>query len=338
MSVTDTTSGLSLKDILANSSKTVTNTSSDGLAAATKSTTGKNELGKDAFLQLLVTQLKNQNPLDPQDNSAFVAQLAQFSSLEGITTLNSTVSSLAGNYNSSQALQASSLVGRNVIVQTNSVQLDDPSKGMTGSVTVPSSIAGGTVSITDSSGTVVRTIDLGSRAAGSASFTWDGKDKDGKDKDGKDIQFAWRFGVIDSDAVNAYATPGGFVFVTVGLLRQLKSESELAGVLGLIPEAAPAGAENAIGGISDADMEKGQMRCDVNISVRPKGQAELGTKIELKNLNTISGVRRSLWTWRRRRWKKLAGLVQLATMMFISAASCKKRSGRAFECSGPCPS
>jgi flagellar basal-body rod modification protein FlgD len=137
-------------------------------AAATNSATGGQALGKDAFLQLLVTQLKNQNPLDPQDNSAFVAQLAQFSSLEGITTLNSTVSGLAGNYNSSQALQASSLVGRNVIVQTNSVQLDDPSKGMTGSVTVPSSIAGGTVSITDSSGTVVRTIDLGSRAAGNA--------------------------------------------------------------------------------------------------------------------------------------------------------------------------
>jgi flagellar hook assembly protein FlgD len=60
-------------------------------------------LGKDAFLQLLVTQLKNQNPLDPQDNGAFVAQLAQFSSLEGITTLNDTSARLAGNYNSSQA-------------------------------------------------------------------------------------------------------------------------------------------------------------------------------------------------------------------------------------------
>jgi beta-barrel assembly-enhancing protease len=53
-----------------------------------------------------------------------------------------------------------------------------------------------------------------------------------KDKDGRDITFAWRFGVIDSEAVNAYATPGGFVFVTVGLLRKLNSESELAGVLG----------------------------------------------------------------------------------------------------------
>ncbi len=179
MSVSDTTSSLSMNDILANSSKKTSSTTTGGIASATNSATGGKALGKDAFLQLLVTQLKNQNPLDPQDNSAFVAQLAQFSSLEGITTLNSTVSSLAGNYSSSQALQASSLVGRNVIVQTNTVQLDDPSKGMTGSVTVPSSIAGGTVSITDSSGAVVRTIDLGSRAAGSASFTWDGKDKDG---------------------------------------------------------------------------------------------------------------------------------------------------------------
>ncbi|WP_426202837.1 flagellar hook assembly protein FlgD [Pseudomonas sp. TWP3-1] len=179
MSVTDSTSTLSMKDLLANSAKKTSSTTSDGIASATNSTTGGQALGKDAFLQLLVTQLKNQNPLDPQDNSAFVAQLAQFSSLEGITTLNSTVTGLAGNYNSSQALQASSLVGRNVIVQTNSVQMDDPSKGMTGSVNVTSSIAGGTVTITDKDGKAVRTIDLGSRAVGSASFTWDGKDNNG---------------------------------------------------------------------------------------------------------------------------------------------------------------
>lgn len=164
MSVSDVSNTISTKDLLANSSKKTSSTA-DGIASATNSSTGGQALGKDAFLQLLVTQLKNQNPLDPQDNSAFVAQLAQFSSLEGITTLNSTVSGLAGNYNSSQALQASSLVGRNVIVQTNTAQLDDPTKGLTGSVTVPSSIAGGTVTITDKDGKTVRTIDLGSRAA-----------------------------------------------------------------------------------------------------------------------------------------------------------------------------
>ena len=115
MSVTDTTNAPSLKDILANSSKTTSNTSADGLAAATNSATGKQSLGKDAFLKLLVTQLNNQNPLDPQDNSAFVAQLAQFSTLEGITTLNSSVNAITGNYKSSQALQASSLVGLSLI-------------------------------------------------------------------------------------------------------------------------------------------------------------------------------------------------------------------------------
>ena len=87
MSVTDSTSGLSLNQVLANSAQTATTDTS--LAAASKAVAGSSSsLGKDAFLQLLVTQLKNQNPLDPQDNTAFVAQLAQFSSLEGITTLN----------------------------------------------------------------------------------------------------------------------------------------------------------------------------------------------------------------------------------------------------------
>jgi flagellar basal-body rod modification protein FlgD len=178
MSVTDSTSGLSLKDILANSSiKTTTTT--DGLASATNSATGNKALGKDAFLQLLVTQLKNQNPLEPQDNGAFVAQLAQFSSLEGITTLNDTVSGLASNYNSSQALQASSLVGRSVIAPGDKAVVDT-SKSLSGTVVVPSSVAGATLKITDANGKTVRTIDLGAQKAGNASFIWDGKNDAGE--------------------------------------------------------------------------------------------------------------------------------------------------------------
>ncbi|PYY66483.1 flagellar biosynthesis protein FlgD, partial [Pseudomonas jessenii] len=132
MSVSDSTSGLSLNDILANSS-IKTNTTTDGLASAAGSASGNKALGKDAFLQLLVTQLKNQNPLEPQDNGAFVAQLAQFSSLEGITTLNDTVSGLASNYNSSQALQASSLVGRSVIAPGDKAVVDT-TKSLSGTV------------------------------------------------------------------------------------------------------------------------------------------------------------------------------------------------------------
>jgi flagellar basal-body rod modification protein FlgD len=90
------------------------------------STTGQagSALGKDAFLQLLVTQMKNQNPLDPQDNGEFVAQLAQFSSLEGIQSLNDSVNGILTGIGSSQALQASSLVGRSVIVQTDKAVVD----------------------------------------------------------------------------------------------------------------------------------------------------------------------------------------------------------------------
>ncbi|WP_223432457.1 flagellar hook assembly protein FlgD [Pseudomonas sp. GL-B-26] len=178
MSVTDTTSSLSLKDILANSS-IKTSTTTDGLASATNSATGNKALGKDAFLQLLVTQLKNQNPLEPQDNGEFVAQLAQFSSLEGITTLNDTVSGIASNYNSSQALQASSLVGRSVIAP-GSKAVVDTSKSMTGTVVIPASVPGTTLKITDTDGKTVRTIDMGAQSAGNASFIWDGKNDAGE--------------------------------------------------------------------------------------------------------------------------------------------------------------
>ncbi|WP_275423023.1 flagellar hook assembly protein FlgD, partial [Pseudomonas aeruginosa] len=80
----NSTGGVNLNDVLAASGVSTGTTKKPS-----PENTDKNALGKDAFLQLLVTQMQHQNPLDPQDNSEFVAQLAQFSSLEGITTLNS---------------------------------------------------------------------------------------------------------------------------------------------------------------------------------------------------------------------------------------------------------
>jgi len=135
-------------------------------------------LGKDSFLQLLVTQMKNQNPLDPQDNTAFVAQLAQFSSLESMQNLTSTVGGIASNYASSQALQASSLVGRSVIVEGGSTVVDT-AKGMSGSVVVPASSSVTSVKIYDTSMKLIDTIDLGTQPAGTTSFTWDGTGSDG---------------------------------------------------------------------------------------------------------------------------------------------------------------
>ena len=174
MSVTDSVSNKTLNQVLANSAQAkATDTS---LAAASKAVAGNDKaLGKDAFLQLLVTQLKNQNPLDPQDNTAFVAQLAQFSSLEGITTLNDSVNSITGGLQSSQALQASSLVGRSVIVQTGEALVDTASeKPFNGTVVVKEADTKPTITITDADGELVRTIQMPAQKAGNVDFTWDG--------------------------------------------------------------------------------------------------------------------------------------------------------------------
>ena len=179
MSVTDSTSGLTLNQVLANSAQAKTTDTS--LAGASKAVAGSSSLGKDSFLQLLVTQLKNQNPLDPQDNTAFVAQLAQFSSLEGITTLNDSVNSITGGLQSSQALQASSLVGRSVIVQTGEALVDTASeKPFNGTVVVKEADTKPTITITDADGELVRTIQMPAQKAGNVDFTWDGKNDDGE--------------------------------------------------------------------------------------------------------------------------------------------------------------
>ena len=73
-------------------------------------------LGRDAFLQLFTAQLKNQNPLDPMENEAFVAQLAQFSSVEGIKGMQSSLETLVGNLREQSLLTGSQLVGKRVAV------------------------------------------------------------------------------------------------------------------------------------------------------------------------------------------------------------------------------
>ncbi|PSS56342.1 flagellar hook assembly protein FlgD [Pseudomonas sp. BBP2017] len=202
-SVNDTTVGVNLNDVLKASVKKTTDTnSSSGVASATNSKTGNQTLGKDAFLQLLVTQMRNQNPLDPQDNSEFVAQLAQFSSLEGITSLNESVTAISGSYKSSQALQASSLVGRSVIAQTDKAVVDT-TKSFNGSVVVPQSLSNATVTITDKDGKVVKTIDLGEQKAGNAAFVWDGTDDAGEKVDPGTYTFAAKT-TIDGKQLDMY--------------------------------------------------------------------------------------------------------------------------------------
>ncbi|MBV1877537.1 MAG: flagellar hook assembly protein FlgD [Pseudomonadales bacterium] len=137
------------------------------------------ELDKNAFLKLMVTQLNNQDPLSPQENGEFIAQLAQFSSVEGIENLNSTVEVMSNSLQSSQALQASALVGRSVQVNTDSSYLS-ADENITGNIKLESSSSSLVVNITNASGERVEQVDLGSQARGDIRFSWDGIDKEGK--------------------------------------------------------------------------------------------------------------------------------------------------------------
>ncbi|AYC32507.1 flagellar hook assembly protein FlgD [Pseudomonas cavernae] len=143
-----------------------------------KSETKSKELGKNEFLNLLVAQLNNQNPLEPQGNGEFIAQLAQFSQVEGVEKLNDSMSSLLSGYQSSQALQASSLVGRKVIVPSETAVVDT-SETFKASAVLPTSSSNVYVNIYDSAGSVVNRVNLGEQAAGNVSFMWDGKDSSG---------------------------------------------------------------------------------------------------------------------------------------------------------------
>lgn len=138
----------------------------------------KNELGQDAFLQLLVTQMNNQNPLNPQDNSEFVAQLAQFSSVEGITKLNGQMETMSSSFQSSTALQASALVGRQVLVPGEKLNVVS-GNAVKGIIDVGSSTSQLTLSVFNESGVMVDQDIMGSAGEGTKAFTWDGKDSSG---------------------------------------------------------------------------------------------------------------------------------------------------------------
>ncbi len=129
------------------------------------------------FLTLLVTQMQNQDPMNPMDNAQITSQLAQLSTVQGISNLNSTVSGLASQLQANQVLQGASLVGQTVMAQGNVLSLG--SAGAAGGVNLTTAADTVSVNIMNSAGTVVRTLSLGQEPGGLARFTWDGKDSSG---------------------------------------------------------------------------------------------------------------------------------------------------------------
>ncbi|ODS23800.1 flagellar biosynthesis protein FlgD [Candidatus Endobugula sertula] len=133
-----------------------------------------NELGQSVFLELMITQLENQDPLSPQENSDFIAQLAQFSSVEGLERLNTNFDDFSGNFRSNQALEASSLVGRPVSVPTSEAQLVE-NGFVGGTITLPQSTTELTINIYNEDNALVQQVPLGTQRVGDVVFRWDGK-------------------------------------------------------------------------------------------------------------------------------------------------------------------
>jgi flagellar basal-body rod modification protein FlgD len=155
-------------------SNTATSTAATGLSAADymKKTTG---LNKDDFMKLFITQLQNQDPLNPQDSSAMVTQMAQITQVEQAYNTNTNLQNLLNATNSSSSMSAVSFIGKTISAQGSQVNLT------TGSPTqlnfnLASSASQVQVAIQDSNGRTVRTVTMGNTSAGDGSLAWDGKD------------------------------------------------------------------------------------------------------------------------------------------------------------------
>jgi flagellar basal-body rod modification protein FlgD len=149
-----------------------------GLTAPVADNSARTELGQQDFLKLMITQFKNQDPFEPMDNGDFLGQLAQFSTVNGIESLNEGFSGLSASMQSDQILQAASLVGHKILASTNIGYLQERGE-ISGAVELDSSASNLQIEITNSAGELVQRLDLGEQQPGLARFTWDGRDVDG---------------------------------------------------------------------------------------------------------------------------------------------------------------
>lgn len=153
--------------------------SSTGSSLTTAASTGSSQLGKQDFLNLLVKQLQYQDPLNPMDDKDFVAQLAQFSSLEQLTNISTGIDSLNKSQDRQQMMQAVGFIGKEVKASGYSVNKNGTAVSKM-YYTLPSDATAVTINIMDANGNIVRSDALGAQTAGEHGYVWDGKNTDGK--------------------------------------------------------------------------------------------------------------------------------------------------------------
>ena len=189
------------------------------------------------FLSLLVAQLKNQDPLNPMDNAEITTQLAQISTVNGIEQLNRSMKSLSTGFEGLQSVQATTLAGRQVMLDGSTLNLDNGQA--TGGFELDQPADRLAVTIVDAAGALVRSVDLGAQPAGVQTFSWDGKTDNG-----------------------ASAAAGSYIFKlkAVAQDREINAHTLSVGtVRGVTPAANGVGTVLGVGGIGNvalADVKK----------------------------------------------------------------------------------
>jgi len=178
-------------------STSVQSTTNSLSSSSSSSTTSKSTgtIGKDAFMKMLIAQLQNQDPLNPMDGTQFASQLAQFSSLEQMQNLNTTMSSIPTYLGAFSNAQVANLIGNEATAKGNVLQVTGSSTKI--NYNLPSDIASGTISVYNSSGSLVNTIKIGSQKTGQQSAIWNSSGQstgnytyqiDAKDKSGNTVK------------------------------------------------------------------------------------------------------------------------------------------------------
>ena len=154
----------------------VTNTTIASSVTGSQNASTKKTAAEDMetrFLSLLMTQLKNQDPLNPTDANQMTAQLSQISTVSGIEKLNASMDKLLASYSATQNLQAAAIIGKTVLAVGNGLDLG--ADGAIGGINLEGAAEKVTVTISNASGKVVQTQELGPQVAGVMNFLWDGK-------------------------------------------------------------------------------------------------------------------------------------------------------------------
>ncbi|MCH7371120.1 MULTISPECIES: flagellar hook assembly protein FlgD [Aeromonas] len=154
------------------------NRTSTNQTSTANTTTPKKELDQASFLKLLTMQLSYQDPFKPVDNAQMLSQMTSMSTSEGISSLSTQMGSLNSLMTSSQALQASALVGQSVLIPSNTGYLEKGGS-VSGMIATGDGASNLKVTVKDESGQVVKEFAIEGEKKGNVAFEWDGKDKDG---------------------------------------------------------------------------------------------------------------------------------------------------------------